>query len=132
MLLGFAACFGRPRFGAWDSRETAIVKAVQQAQPSVVNIRGEKTITAPAAQAAGADASRRVNGMGTGVVIDSRGYILTNYHVVDGVREIQVTLAGGERHVAKLMARDLETDLAIIKIDAAKPLTVIPSALRRT
>ena len=56
--------------------------------------------------------------MGTGVVIDPRGYIITNYHVVDGVRDIQVTLAGGERYIAKLVARDPETDLAIIKIDA--------------
>ena len=58
--------------------------------------------------------------MGTGVIIDARGYIVTNYHVVDGVREILVTLADGKRHVAKLLARDLETDLAIIKIDSAE------------
>ena len=58
--------------------------------------------------------------MGTGVVIDARGYILTNHHVVDGVREIQVTLADGKRYIAKLVARDMETDLAIIKIDAAE------------
>ncbi len=65
---------------------------------AVVNIRGEKTVAAPTAvQPASADASRRVNGMGTGVVIDPRGYIITNYHVVDGVREIQVTLADGQR-----------------------------------
>ena len=68
----------------------------------MVNIRGEKTVAPPAGQAPGAETSRRVNGMGTGVVIDSRGYILTNHHVVDGVREILVTLADGQRHVAKL------------------------------
>ena len=106
---------------ASELRETPIVKAVQRVRASVVNIRGEKTVAVPrAGQAAGADASRRVNGMGTGVVIDARGYIITNHHVVDGVREIQVTLADGQRHVAKLVARDLETDLAIIKIDAAE------------
>ena len=67
---------------------------------------------APAGQTPTPDAGRRVNGMGTGVVIDPRGYIVTNHHVVDGVREILVTLADGRRHVAKLVARDLETDLA--------------------
>ena len=126
MHLGFAACFGRPEPARSELRETPIVKAVQRVRAAVVNIRGEKTVTVPAGQAPGADTSRRVNGMGTGVVIDPRGYILTNHHVVDGVHEILVTLADGERYVAKLVARDMETDLAIIKIDAAKPLPVIP------
>ena len=49
------------------------------------------------------EAGRRVNGMGTGVVIDPRGYIITNYHVVDGVHEIMVTLADGHRFIARLI-----------------------------
>ncbi len=106
---------------ASELRQTPIVKAVQRARPSVVNIRGEKTII-PDPQTAQGEVGRRVNGMGTGVVIDPRGYILTNYHVVEGVREIQVTTAKGERHTARLIARDSETDLAIIKIDSAEPL----------
>lgn len=104
---------------------TPIVKAVQGAGPSVVNIRGEKTMDSSHLGVARGDAGKRVNGMGTGVVIDSRGYIITNHHVVDGVREIQVTLSGGQQYTAKLMERDPETDLAIIKIDSIKPLPVI-------
>jgi serine protease Do len=111
--------------GASELRETPIVKAVQRVRAAVVNIRGEKTVTTPAGQS-GADTSHRVNGMGTGVIIDSRGYILTNHHVVDGVKEIQVTTAESERYVAKLVARDMETDLAIIKIEAGKSLPVMP------
>ncbi len=118
---------------ASELRETPIVKAIQRARGAVVNIRGEKTVVdhgfaaVPApGQTATPDAGRRVNGMGTGVVIDARGYIVTNYHVVDGVREILVTQADGRRQVAKLIARDLETDLAVIKIDARTPLPVIP------
>jgi serine protease Do len=103
---------------ASELRMSPIVKAVEGARESVVNIRGEKTVAATPGQSSPSDAGRRVNGMGTGVVIDPRGYIITNYHVVDGVHDIQVTLAGGERYVAKLAARDQETDLAIIKIDA--------------
>lgn len=110
-----------------ELRQTPIVKAVQRVRLSVVNIRGEKTLGAGAAAAAGrADSSRRVNGMGTGIVIDPRGYILTNHHVVDGVREIQVTTANEDRYTAKLIARDSETDLAIIKIDPREPLPAIP------
>jgi len=110
-----------------ELRQTAVVKAVKSASASVVNIRGEKTVTATAAQYGHADAGRRVNGMGTGVVIDERGYVLTNHHVVDGVREIQVTLADGKRRTAKLLARDPETDLAIVKLDleAGERLPVI-------
>ena len=109
---------------ASELRKTPIVKAVQRARGAVVNIRGEKTIAAPAGQTAAA--GRRVNGMGTGVVIDCRGYVVTNHHVVDGVREIIVTTADGQRCIARLVARDTETDLAVIKIDPRGPLPVIP------
>jgi serine protease Do len=63
--------------------------------------------------------------MGTGVIIDSRGYVLTNYHVVQGVREIEVTTADGQGTTAKLLAHDPQTDLAILKIDLARPLPTI-------
>jgi serine protease Do len=112
---------------ASDLRKNAIVKAVQSARASVVNIRGEKTIASASGQTGGTESNRHVNGMGTGVVIDPRGYIVTNYHVVDNVKDIQVTLADSERarYTAKLIARDMETDLAIIKIDAEKDVPAI-------
>jgi serine protease Do len=114
-----------PDATASELRETPIVKAVQRVRASVVNIRGEKTVATPVGQATPTDPGRRVNGMGTGVVIDSRGYIVTNYHVVDGVREILVTSASGQKHVGKLVARDTETDLAIVKIDTSESLPAI-------
>ena len=43
------------------------------------------------------DGPHNVNGMGTGIVIDERGYIITNFHVVDGVKKIEVTLADGDQ-----------------------------------
>ncbi len=116
--------FSTPSPGS-ELRRTAIVKAVESAGPSVVNIRGEKTLDAAGAQAATGDGSRRVNGMGTGVIIDPSGYIITNHHVIDGVRQIRVTTAEGTQYVAQLINRDPETDLAIIKIDRAEPLPVI-------
>ena len=111
---------------ASSGRMSPIVRAVQRVRPAVVNIRGEKTLPAPEAPGTGVEGARRVNGMGTGVAIDPRGYILTNHHVIDGVKEIQVTLADGNRYIAKLIARDPETDLAIIKIDPPTPMAVIP------
>ena len=119
------SCFFLLPAVSWASelRESPIVKAVKEARPSIVNIRGEKTL-APATVGPN-ETARHVNGMGTGVVLDSRGYIVTNYHVVNGVKEIQVTLAGGEKHVAKLIAHDMETDLALIKIEVVEKLPVI-------
>ena len=114
-----------PRAVGSDLRQTPIVKAVQRAGPSVVNIRGEKMVAAETVSLSGEDVARRVNGMGTGVVIDGRGYIITNHHVVDGVREILVTTVDGEQYTANLISRDPETDLAIIKIKPCESLPVI-------
>jgi serine protease Do len=105
-------------------RMTPIVRAVRDAAPAVVNIRGQKTVT-DSTDAAHRDASREVNGMGTGIIIDQRGYILTNFHVVDGVRNIQITLDDRQQLTAFLVAHDRETDLAIIKIRAGRQLPVI-------
>lgn len=108
-----------------ELRRTPIVRAVERAQPSIVNIRGEKILSRGDLPPASGEEGQRVNGMGTGVVIDSRGYILTNHHVVDGVREIQITSADGRQSTATLLARDPETDLAIIKVDSAEELPAI-------
>jgi serine protease Do len=103
-------------------RRTPIVEAVQNAIPAVVNIHGQKTIEPSAATG---DSGRRVNGMGTGIVIDQRGYILTNYHVIEGVRPIHVTLHDEQSFTATLVARDPYTDLAIIKISTAERLPLL-------
>jgi serine protease Do len=55
-------------------------------------------------------------GQGTGFIIDKRGYILTNNHVVDNAREITVTLSNGIKLPATLVGRDATSDLAVIKI----------------
>ncbi|REJ69022.1 MAG: PDZ domain-containing protein [Planctomycetota bacterium] len=100
---------------ASELRRTAVVRAVEKNRDAIVNIRGQKMIQS-ASSGFEQDAPRRVNGMGTGVVIDPRGYIITNHHVVDGVANVQVTLANGEKYRARLLAHDPRTDLALIKI----------------
>lgn len=57
-------------------------------------------------------------GEGSGSVIDRAGHILTNFHVVEGAREIGVTLYDGKIYQAKLVGGDAETDVAVLKIDA--------------
>ena len=57
-------------------------------------------------------------GSGSGSVIDKAGHILTNYHVIDDVRQVHVTLFDGKSYEAKFVGADAVNDLAVIKIDA--------------
>jgi len=58
-----------------------------------------------------------VEGAGSGFIIDPRGYILTNYHVVEGAQSIEVVLGDQSRHSAKYIGADQRNDVALIKID---------------
>lgn len=118
-----------PRHRVLDARETPTVLAIRRSSPAVVNIHGQKTVRATAAGMAGAtgpDSFRQVNGMGTGVVIDPRGYVITNFHVVEDVDDIRVTLHSGETTSADLIASRIRNDLALIKVSVDHPLPTIP------
>ncbi|MCA1577792.1 MAG: DegQ family serine endoprotease [Acidobacteria bacterium] len=67
---------------------------------------------------------RPVQGVGSGVIINSEGYILTNHHVVDGALEIRVELTDNRWYTAKLVGSDPPSDLAVLKIDARNLPTV--------
>lgn len=117
---------GLPSFAPCSElRNSPIVKAVLDNEQAVVNIHGRKTVPATNASFGTAEPTRQVNGMGTGVIIDPRGYILTNYHVVEGVSNIQVSLSDAKATTARLIAHDPKTDLAVIKIEAKEPLPTI-------
>lgn len=64
--------------------------------------------------------------LGSGFIINSTGYIVTNNHVVENATEIKVTLATQEEFDATLVGRDPKTDLALIKVTSAKPLPTVP------
>jgi serine protease Do len=61
---------------------------------------------------------QRVQGVGSGVIVNSDGYILTNHHVVDGALEIKVELTDNRSFTAKLVGSDPPSDLAVLKVDA--------------
>src|ERR1022692_353907 len=112
-------------FTRTSARKTAVVAAIERVRGAVVNIHSERN----AAQT-GSDlypaSPNKVNGMGTGIVIDPRGYIVTNQHVVDDVTALRIRLADGASLSAVVIARHPELDLAIIKIEATSPLPVMP------
>ena len=124
--VGPAVVFAPLPAHASSLRRTAIVEAVEKVRNAVVNIQGRKLIRAESAEAGSGEPFRQVNGMGTGVLIDSRGYILTNFHVVENVESIQVTLADRRSFIARLVSNDAVMDLAVIKIDADDSLAVMP------
>jgi serine protease Do len=122
MTIGLAC----PGFSsASEARRTAVVKAVEEARDSVVNIHGQKTVGADEDPLLRGDGPHKVNGMGTGIVIDERGYIITNYHVVEGVKKIEVSLADGTNCIAQLVSTDPANDLAVVKVDVQRKLPVI-------
>ncbi|MDD5687425.1 MAG: Do family serine endopeptidase [Elusimicrobia bacterium] len=66
---------------------------------------------------------RKIEGAGSGVIIDKDGYILTNYHVVKDAEKITVKLAGDKEYSGKVIGKDARTDLAVVKI---KPHGILP------
>jgi serine protease Do len=117
---------------ASEKRLSDKARAFKRVAPSVVDIHGEKILAPDELPLGGTEADRHVNGMGTGAIVDERGYIITNHHVVEGVEKIHVTLMGTSKtYIAKLISHDPATDLAIIKIDSPDPLPVTPVGTSR-
>ena len=103
--------------------------AARKALPSVVNIYTSKALPArrrPSAEQSlrrfyGGqieDQQERANSLGSGVIVSTDGYVLTNNHVVEGADEIAVLLAGGRSVAARVVGTDPDTDLAILKLEA--------------
>jgi serine protease Do len=58
------------------------------------------------------------HGLGSGVIVTKDGYIMTNNHVVDGAKDVEVTLQDGREFTAKVVGRDPKSDIAVVKVDA--------------
>lgn len=112
----------------FNPRHTPVVDLVKRVKHSVVNIHSERSVRANGGDElfALSPSQNRVNGMGTGIIVDPRGYIITNYHVVEDVNSIRVRLVDGVVTQARVIARDNESDLALIKIDVKNALPVMP------
>lgn len=119
---GFSQAWASARVS--PARKTAVVEAVARIQPAVVSIASEKLSASNARWPFSPEESTRsrVSGMGTGVILDRRGFIITNHHVVDRVEGIEVRLHNGTPVPARVVQTDPAMDLAILKIDPVQPL----------
>jgi serine protease Do len=110
-----------------EARRTAVVEAVEKVQRCVVSISSEKKAASHSRWPFSEEENQqpRVSGMGSGVLVDGRGYILTNYHVVDKVQGIVVTLFDGTTYPGRVLQYDALMDLAVLKVDADHTLAAI-------
>jgi len=97
-----------------ESLETQIQIVYQRASPAVVNIT-----TRSIAYDFFLNAVPR-EGSGSGFVYDTQGHIVTNYHVIENARELQVTFADGQTLSARVVGTDPSNDLAVIKVEGLK------------
>ena len=110
-VLALAGCGGSDSPATASDVQSVFVSVVRKVAPSVVQIENP-------------------SGLGSGVVFDTNGNIVTNAHVVDGGGQLTVTLPNGKRYPAKLVGTFAEDDLAIVRIEAPglNPLELAPSS----
>ncbi len=100
--------------------------AVKKAMPSVVNISTSKEMRIPRNSPLNdplfkrffGDDPQKATSLGSGVIVSSGGYILTNNHVVEAADEIEVSLSDGKKLIATVVGSDPETDLAVLRVEA--------------
>ena len=103
--------------------QDSFAPAVRAAAPAVVSIYVQRTERLPISMLDPFDPTRQryreriLEGLGSGVIVDGKGHIVTNHHVIAGSDKISVELADGRRTPATVVGRDPGTDLAVLKID---------------
>ncbi len=118
LAIAFAVVLVKPelvsRGAAATPAKSSYAQAVAASAPAVANIYTEKVL-GTARSLPGV--TLRGRELGSGVVIDPRGYIVTNWHVIRDADEVRVQLADGRVAIPKLVGADPDTELALLKID---------------
>ncbi len=125
--------FGVGLFAGWQFSRTSTTAGSSSATSTTTTVQATSTVetTQEAAIAKVKAAVVEVNvttqsgsAIGSGVIIDQRGYIVTNNHVISGAQSIEVVLSDGTHLPAQLVGTDPADDLAVLKITTSKQLTV--------
>jgi S1-C subfamily serine protease len=110
-----------------DSYSRAVIAAAEKVSPSVVYIEVEQPVRGSRGNTPRMPQETR--GSGSGFIFTPDGFILTNSHVVHGARKIEVTVSDGRKYQADLIGDDMDTDLAVIRINAPN---LVPAYLGET
>jgi serine protease DegS len=120
-----------PPSGDAGEPRRSFADAVRRAGPAVVNIYTARVVDASASRPSGANpllqqhlpaVRQRVEGsLGSGVIVDAVGHVITNHHVVQGADEIRVQLADGRIATPEIVGMDPDTDLAILRVPIKDP-----------
>src|ERR1041384_6731057 len=120
-----------------EALSATFAEIARRVEPAVVNIETTQVQTEISEkdedkedQSALLDMFRRLprrpaHGIGSGFIVNPKGYILTNYHVIEDAARIIVGLQSGEKYRGTVAGFDLETDVAVIKIDAPTDLPTV-------
>ncbi|MBH0204580.1 MAG: Do family serine endopeptidase [Nitrospira sp.] len=100
--------------------QAVITNLAEQAKPSVVNLFPLPN-TGRSREGSG-ERTPNASGSGSGLIIDSEGYIITNNHVIGDATEIEVRFSDKTKLVANVVGKDPDTDLALLKVTASRPL----------
>jgi len=115
-LVGLPATEDAGSEGANPLEAGSFAPAVRRSAPAVVSIFTRR-IDRPAGIDELLDNSQLPDGLGSGVIVDAQGHIITNQHVIEGSEQIRVLLADGREAAARVVGVDQDTDLALLKID---------------
>jgi len=128
-----------PQLAQARSAPESFADLADKSLPAVVNVATTQTITADSQmqdldemfrdfldkRQGAKPRPRKATSLGSGFIIDPAGYIVTNNHVVENADEIMVVMHDDTELKAKLIGRDPKTDLALLKVDAGKPLPFV-------
>jgi serine protease Do len=134
LIVFFAACLNDKGHTEAIGFPQSFAELAKKVTPAVVNISTTTTVKVPGnpfRQFYGPrggpfgdffgdmpDREMKQRSLGSGIIVDKEGYIITNNHVVSGTGEIKVKLTDGREYTAKVIGRDPKTDLALIKISS--------------
>ena len=146
IIIGIFLCFNIPAFANQCNNNSSIADVVEKLSPAIVNIsttqlveNGNKNLPFSEMpeeffkffeefnKSTGSNKPSKIVSLGSGFLIDDKGHIVTNNHVIENAQEINVTIGDDENKIykAKVIGRDKKTDLAVLKIDAKSSIPFV-------